>query len=317
MAYWHIRMKDGQNDRAEELWGRDTVGVWLTGGLTGLEEAEIENGAAQAIARRLRDDDLNGGSTRTVTVNDVNTARRFRDQIHTDDWVYTCFGAAVHIAQVDSEARAGARDRDNHEMEQFIYREIRNANSFALGPPLPDCFRLLSSQQSTLCHPIAFLPQVEMLVASDNEADVQERFRQLSFDEWLNMLGPHGWESFCEGYLILEEGFVPTGLVVGKTLPGLDIIGKNRDDRHAIYAQCKKNPQNEPLDLQAFHESIQNLPAEVQVFLFAYGGCPDGVDHRVTVLTRDEIVDWLTDTKNGRLYAELLGIDPRSAAASA
>jgi hypothetical protein len=86
---------------------------------------------------------------------------------------------------------------------------------------------------------------VKMLAESASEREVFEKFQRLSWDEWLDALGPRGWEALCLGYLILEADFVPTGLDVGGTLPLFDLIGKSRAGNR-VYAQCKKNPSSSP-----------------------------------------------------------------------
>jgi hypothetical protein len=80
-----------------------------------------------------------------------------------------------------------------------------------------------------------------VLEKSINEGDIWQNVDNMEWDDWLDFLGPDGWESLCLGYLICQHHFVPTGLDIGRTLKDFDVLGANLDTGKKIFAQCKKD----------------------------------------------------------------------------
>src|SRR5208283_135425 len=172
MAYWHIRMNQEGQNLASDVWKRGKVGMWLKGGLGGLEDARKKDHAAKAIAQELYGEDIKSEKVKEKTAIDwARTALKFRgrlpesvpddsvpsDSVKKGDWVYTCFGGGVHVAGISSDVeQAEAKDPKTLIGEEFIYRTIKDRTSFALGD-LPECYRLLSGVgRTTLCHPVSY-----------------------------------------------------------------------------------------------------------------------------------------------------------------
>ena len=126
----------------------------------------------------------------------------------------------------------------------------------------------------------------------------------MSLEEALELLGPESWESVCQAYLIIEHHFVPTGLATGRTLPGVDIVGRRSTDGVRILAQCKKDPNPDCIS-DKFQEVIADLTGSDLAFYFAFGGCTDEVPANVRVIDRDAIRNW-SKSKNGDRYFEWL-----------
>jgi hypothetical protein len=125
----------------------------------------------------------------------------------------------------------------------------------------------------------------------------------LSWDDWLDTLGPRGWEALCLGYLILVADFVPTGLDIGHTLPLFDLIGKTKAGQR-IYVQCKKNPNPMNVD-KDFVNCCKSLAPNSTVYLFTEGGCTN-VPEFVRLLTGSDLRQWFSETNAGRKYMKLL-----------
>jgi hypothetical protein len=156
---------------------------------------------------------------------------------------------------------------------------------------------------------------MRILAASANEQEAFQHVAKLSWNDWIDFLGPKGWESLCMGYLILQHDFVPTGLITGGTLKDFDMIGANFKTGERIFAQCKKDKNllgNVP---EGFPEATEGLLGRDKVFLFAYGGCqnyPSGV----TVITGEDIRKWFDQDSTGKRYCSLInwrGARPASA----
>jgi hypothetical protein len=123
----------------------------------------------------------------------------------------------------------------------------------------------------------------------------------MPLDEALDVLGPTAWESLCEAYLTIEHGFVPTGLATGRTLPGVDIVGRSTTQSGArILAQCKKDPRRGGIEKE-FLKAIADLPKNGMAFYFAYGGCDGSVAPRIKMIDKETIQQW-SKTKSGQRY---------------
>jgi hypothetical protein len=145
---------------------------------------------------------------------------------------------------------------------------------------------------------------VELLAKSRTVQEAKSKIARMPSRKWLDVLGPASWESLCLGYLILEEGFVPTGLATGRTLPIFDIVGRDLNDRRVL-AQCKKNPDSRSFD-EEFLANARTSINDERYFYFAYGGCRGGCPDNVRLLSRSHIEHWLESAKKGRRYLKLL-----------
>lgn len=300
--YWRMRMKyDEGDDVTKAAWRADLIGVWYGGWNADQFERTLEHDTEDAAAALSKFND-DAGLGWKVKSRYVDTARRFWG-ISNDDWVFTYFDDAIHLARVESLVERQPHPTFSRGLELFKFRRIGSKKMFSLGK-LPDCFRLLSSAGQGNVHEVGATRRlVKLLAESTTEQQVCEKFQGLSWDEWLDALGPHGWEALCLGYLILEVDFVPTGLDVGYTLPLFDLIGKNRAG-HRIYAQCKKNPGSMCVD-DDLAQAFGTLASSSSVYLFAYGGCSN-ITNGVMLLTGADLRQWFSDSDKGKNYMHLL-----------
>jgi hypothetical protein len=150
---------------------------------------------------------------------------------------------------------------------------------------------------------------IELLANSEDESSVYRALATKSFDELIDLLGASAWESFCEAYLILEEGFVPTGLSTGRTLPTLDIVGRRRSDGLRIIAQCKKDVIAKPIE-GGFADVCASLDGVRHVaYYFAFGGVLGKVPPGVKVADKAGIIHWTQGENGGRYQQLFLGHD--------
>jgi hypothetical protein len=308
LSYWRIRMKDdAQADRSEEGWKRNEVGIWY-GAWTAddLAKAGMDNPldylahvpAQESLPWRLSN-------------NSLNTARRFAD-IPDGHWVILYFGSKLRVAKI----RGQLRSEPNHPLnlssgEVFKFRHIEAKKEFDLEK-LPDVYRLIPSAGRGNVHQFNgnYRELVRLLAESPDEQAVQESIRSRPLEEALDLLGDSGWESLCLGYLILEENFVPTGLLLGRTLKDYDIVGRSFESGQRILAQCKKTPYKVEIE-PGFNEASQSLGTVGRAFYFAYEGCTGAVPPTINVITRKEIVDW-AGTERGKRYVDLFFLGQRA-----
>jgi hypothetical protein len=173
---------------------------------------------------------------------------------------------------VCSEVRSAAdhpfNEKNNGEI--FKYRKIADKKTFQILR-LPDTYQLLPSQGRSNVHKFTtLLKQVKLLADSRNEKEVCIAIRQKSDEELLGFLGSSAWESICTAYLILEEGFIPTGLLTGRTLRTLDIVGCRKSDFIHVYAQCKKTEWPTPIEPE-FVNLCAGMDEKHIAYYFAYG----------------------------------------------
>lgn len=140
------------------------------------------------------------------------------------------------------------------------------------------------------------------LVASATCDEVTERIAAMPADEWLDVLSWSGWESFCLGYLILRERFVPAGLNVGRTLPDFDIVGRARDGTR-IVAQCKKEPHAIGVP-DGFTNAVRELAPPFTAYLFAFNGCHERTEN-IIVVDRKDIERWVQMDPEGAWYLRM------------
>jgi hypothetical protein len=240
-----------------------------------------------------------------VSARYVDTARRFKD-ISDEDWVviYLSDTQEIGLAKIRSPLCFEAKhplNLDNGEL--FKYRLIRDKKTFRLLS-LPDAYWLLPTQGRGNVHQFNNMREhVRLLAEHLNEDAVNRAISQKPFDEMLDVLGASAWESFCFAYLIWEEGFVPTGLSTGRTLPTVDIIGRRRNGSR-ILAQCKKHPTEQPVDPE-FRRLSKNLTHDDTAFYFAYGGCTEEANSNIRLIDRKIALQW-AESENGQLYRRLL-----------
>ena len=288
----------GENLTAD-AWQKGVIGIWY-GAWTPADLAATTHrsptDAAKSLSRLPNQKKLDWG----LSSKHVDVIRRF-SEIKANDWVFTYFDQSLHLGQVVSKAisevtslwRAG---------EPFKARKIKNCKSFSLDS-LPESFRLLSSAGRGTLHQVgATRVLVEMLAKAKSSAEVTLAYRQLDWREWLEALGPKGWETLCLGYLIEQEDFLPTGVGIGGTLADFDIVGRARSGTR-ILAQCKKSPTTHLVSPEERETYIQTKHSKV--YLFAYNGASGSPDH-VSVVTGDDIQRWFKKESVGRRYLKLL-----------
>jgi hypothetical protein len=144
---------------------------------------------------------------------------------------------------------------------------------------------------------------VELLAISSDEAEVTKKISELSRADWLDLLGPSGWESLYHADLILRDRFVPTGLMVGRTLPLFDIVGRT-EARKRVLGQCKKAPYAVTAD-EEFLRACTEYPSVALFYYFAYGGCINA-PRWLRVVTRDDIAKWLDEDPRGQWYSRMM-----------
>lgn len=299
--YWRIRIKYPDEDLTREAWEQGIIGIWYGAWNAEQFEATLDSDRKKAVAT-LSAINKRAGLHWKVTPVVVDTARRFW-RISDSDWVFSYFKDCIHLAKVRSRVERGPHRKFGRGNELFKYRYITSQKTFALSR-LPDCFRLLSSAGRGNVHEvIGTRTLIRLLAESRTESEACDRFQKLPWEEWFEVLGPHGWESLCLGHLIIEHDFVPTSLDVGHTLPLFDLIGKTKGG-HRMYAQCKKNPLPIRLD-EDFVSIAEELAKTSAVFLFAYGGCSN-VPDKVRLVTATDLRTWFSSTENGRKYMQLL-----------
>jgi hypothetical protein len=130
---------------------------------------------------------------------------------------------------------------------------------------------------------------VTILRDAKTAAEVRKQFTDMPWDQWITVLGWKGWESFCLGYLILMHGYLPNGLVVGKTLKDFDIVGSLPNGR-TVFAQCKNNRGKHRVT-DAEIDAFKDL-AKSECFFFAYGGIDRKIDG-VKVIEGEFMIEWL------------------------
>lgn len=189
---------------------------------------------------------------------------------------------------------------DGNGRELFKYRRVLQRKTFKLSE-LPDAYRLLSQQGRGNIHQFHGMREhVRLLAENSDTFALRAAVRAMPFDRLLDVLGASAWESVSLAYLILEHGFVPTGLSVGRTLKTLDLVGRELPSGARIIAQCQKSPGPVAIETD-FKDAVlvhENAPL---AFYFAFGGCQDVVPPGIEVVGRSEILTWIK-TERGAMY---------------
>lgn len=304
--YWRIRLKSRDyGDFTRDAWNRNEIGIWY-GAWTpdNLTTACQQSSENKTIAEELSDLPAQQALW-NLTSGDVATARRFQG-ISDNDWivVYLSDTREIGLAKISGALETTvAHPLNLNNGEIFKYRKIIDKKSFKLSD-LPDAYWLLPTQGRGNVHEFSQMwPHVKLLADSENEEAVRRVLAQKPFDELLDLLGASGWESFCFAYLIWEEGFVPTGLSTGRTLPVGDIVGRRRNGSR-IFAQCKKSPIAEPITAE-FRTVSETLRSGDSAFWFAYGGCSEEAPEGIHVVDRMSALRW-AESRSGQLFRRLL-----------
>jgi len=319
---WRIRMRAGDfGDFSAQAWQRGEIGVWY-GGWSADDFSRTRNDPER---RRALSESPGHQPVRVhwglpeVPTSYLNTATRFAD-VPEDDWVLVAFKLTAN-SQPAYYLGLGHLEREllseeEHPLNQhysgpearelFKFRRLRNQKQFRLSN-LPEVFRLIPQTGRGNVFQFGDLNMiVSWLAEADTEEDVWNRLRGLSLRDLIHALGPKGWESLAEAYLILEEDYVPVGLVVGKTLKTFDLLGRSFRDRASIAASCKNNRHKVALP-EDFRDAVREMEGTVRAYFFAYGGCSDAsLPANVTVIDGQRIVEWLETQERGREWLSLL-----------
>ena len=307
---WRVRMKvGGDTERSTAAWDRGEAGLWY-----GAWSADDWRAAVLAapsdpwsVLRDLPAQRALGWGEQL----DLSPIRRF-EAIGSRDWcvVYLKDRREIGLARLEPCLRS----EDDHPLnydygggcrEIFKYRRLLERKSFRVAD-LPDAYRLIGAQgRSGNVHRFhAMRAHVRLLAEQSDAAGVRRALSALSFGDLVEALGASAWESLCTAYLILEHGFVPTGLSTGYTLEAVDIVGRRMSDGAHVLAQCKKDGNSVAIE-ESFLSAIEAQGAGCKSFYFAFGGCHGDVPDHVSVVGRSEMLAW-TDTVRGRRYKELL-----------
>ncbi|MGH9508114.1 MAG: hypothetical protein ACRD13_14415 [Terriglobales bacterium] len=281
MSAYFVRMRfgPGGEDLTREVWETGHVGLW------------------------------HGDWTPDSLPDSRDPAARCFVGLTPGDSVLTVFDGAIHCAQIDGPLELAPPEFKRHG-ERFKWRRLGNRNSFTLAH-LPDSFRLLQTAGRGAINRLDTYGRLaEMLTQERDAAGIKRRFSALFDDDfgvWISLLGPKGWESLALAYLIIEKEYVPTGLVVGRTLKDLDIVGANRKTHNRILAQCKNThaPLGGPPPEFVAATQATGDGRDTDAFLFAFGGCKNA-DRVCTVVTGSDLNRWLLESEKGRCYRQLV-----------
>ena len=321
--FWRVRMRytpeRGENDYSSRAWKSFKVGVWYGAwSASDFIQAIRENpNNPQNILNHVPDQEAliaKIGKRGEVGPSEIHTLKRFYgsaageqiEGIEENDWVVTCFDEKIHLARVTGKPESDPHSKELNPLhpeaetrELFKFRKLADPLEFRLAA-LPDLYMLIpQAGQSNVYRLRSYHQALQILLDCKTEKGVRDRFEAMSDKERLRFLGPGSWESFCLGYLILEEQFLPTGLAVGRTLEGFDIVGRNSKTGRQILAQCKKDESSKDIVVR-FCKKLQAYGSNVIPYYFAYGGCNNAPSH-IKVISRDEVLLW-TQSEPGKSY---------------
>jgi len=288
-------------DYTERAWERREVGVWYGAWTADDFRQALDQAQPHEFLSALPEQQK---LVWRVSPQYFQTTKRFAD-ISRDDWVVVCFKQKIHFARLVDEfssSRDHAFNLPNG--EQFKFRRIEPVKSFALAS-LPEPFRLIpQAGRGNVFEYRGLGKLIELLVESSDEAEITSKIASLPLGQWLEILGPGGWESTAFAYLILEEDFVPTGLAVGRSLAVFDIVGRNSRTGEILLGQCKKTPYPVSVPAECRAASAEYHQG-AKVFFFAYSGCSDDMTGIITV-SKENILEWLQTATKGQNYRRLL-----------
>jgi hypothetical protein len=259
------------------------------------------------------------GEKARIGKREIDTIRRFI-KIPEEDWVVVCIGAKrIALARVkgplDSDASSDLNrphPGTNEKMKEiWKFRRLTNERLDFEMARLPDFYRLIpQAGRGNIFTLSTYQGALKILADCKTHEGVRAKFEAMTPDERLDLLGPKEWESFCLGYLIIEEHFLPTGLVIGGTLKALDIVGRDRCAGLQILAQCKKNKEEIEVE-EEFRKATEGLEPNAKVFYFAYGGCKDKAKYpHIRVIGKKEISKW-AEAGDGKKYIDSFFIENR------
>jgi hypothetical protein len=309
---FRIRMKFGHQgeDFSQRIWETHRVGIWFGAwdiqdlyaaydAYPGIAGDRVTN---TQIATYLNKTLVSRGLPANVSSADAALAKRF-DELLPGTWMFAYYDRTLHVGQLAEEDTHDGPVHFNVHEDHFKSKLVRNQKAFALSE-LPEAFLVLpSAGQGTLHKLHGSAPLAQLLVNAANPGEVVEAIHRLSLRDWIDVLGPKGWESICCAYLMQMHGFLPTGLLTGGTLADYDIVGKDLTGTR-IYAQCKKSPQ-----LYRVTEADRSAFAQLQdahKFFFAFNGTGGEPIQGVKHISGDEIFHWLEHDGVGKQYAQIL-----------
>lgn len=314
--FWRIRMRytpqKGENDYSKTAWKLRQAGIWYGAwSASDFCQAMKENpNNPHDYLNRVPDQKSlieKLGKKGAVGPSEIHTIKRFYgssardglDGISENEWVVACFDEKIHLARVVGKPES---DLNNEELnrphpeagtrELWKFRKLADPMEFRLAA-LPDLYMLIpQAGQSNVYRLRAYRQALQILLECKTEEGVRDRFEAMSNEERLQLLGPGSWESFCLGYLILEEQFLPTGLAVGRTLEGFDIVGRSSKTGRQILAQCKKDDDSKDI-AESFLRKIEKYGTNVTPYYFAYHGCNNAPSNpKVIMITRENVLLW-------------------------
>ena len=303
-------VSDGK-DFTKSVWEEGLVGIWFGswdiadlyaayGAYRPKQNHEVTNLEIERHINSLLHDRALPQNMRAAFVPTIKT---FDENLIEGTWVFTYFDGKLHFGQI-ADVKPNDEPCFAWNQEHFKVKPVENCKSFEVAK-LPDAFRLLASAgQQTLHQLKSYKKLVSILIAARDVDDVLSAIRRLSLPEWIDALGPKGWESVCTAYLILEYGFLPAGLLIGGTLANFDIVGHDLDGT-AIYGQCKKTPT--PYQFaENDKESFAALPKGAKKFFFPYAGPDEWPLSGISVVPYSRMREWFETTENGKKYARII-----------
>src|ERR1043166_242724 len=221
MAVWRVRMRDGsKHDRTAEAWKRGEVGVWYGGWSADDFERAQASTELKPWDLLSRCDSHRHSFSWAVPRGFYQTTRRLAS-IPADDWVLVVVGQELCLGRLETPLASDPSHPLNHNGELFKFRLVGQQKEFALAQ-LPEVYSLLPQAGRGNVFQFGDLARlVSWLAEAETAHEVSQRLAGLPLKEFISALGPSGWESMAEDYLILEEQYVPVGLAVGRTLKTL------------------------------------------------------------------------------------------------
>jgi len=301
MAIRRVRMKTKEGDQTALAWDRGEVGVWYGGwSADDLAAASSTEKPWEALSESVNH---RRHFTWSVSPNYYRTALRFAS-ITPDDWVLVVARGQIHLGRLVGPVESDEAHPLNFEGQLLKFRRVTQQKAFPLAQ-LPEVYALVPQaglgnvfQFGDLGHLVAWLADAR------DAGEVCQRLAALPLAEFIAALGPRGWESIAEAYLILEEGYVPVGLTVGGTLKTFDLLGRSLRDGARLVAQCKNARHVVSVDAE-FLDRLSDSAGGMRAYYFAYGGCT-GAPADVRVVTGADIVRWLETNESGKRYLDVL-----------
>lgn len=295
-GYWRVRTRYSptEEDFTRRAWERNEVGIWYGAWTAEDFEIALQQDDPKDSLNRIQNEK---GLAWEISNGSIHTARRFFHEIKSRDWVVVCFDGQLHLGQIaDSTVSSDQHHELNQGGEYWKFRKIapESKKSFHLLE-LPDFYLLIpqAGQGNVFQYQGNNRLAVEILAESRDVSDVERRFINKEIEERLDFMGPKAWESFCLGYLILTEDFLPTGVSTGGTLQAFDIVGYSRRGKIRVIAQCKKDPSPQPI-AKSFIAFAEKAGVTMRAMYFAYSGCTDSHPNvEVISIEQEPLKSWI------------------------